>query len=423
MAHWFHRNPLKATAPQDFNLKMVSHDVEAIKILSDLKQARARVLQLLPDPHHSTEQLETAIKLYLSLTRGFLEAKTSDEGTQASKLRHAIRFRWTHSMLGAGEPESQHDAVFELANLMINVGLWHMKHAGMIASKDDLKMEEAKDIHTSLRKASGIMKFVQDTLLPQLIERPKNGSDLDVRVIAAYLNQCTAEAQEVTIARAIELKHNPGLISALANETTKMYTTAADSLGTLDQKIFGHWRCYFLLKARFYAAYAYNFAGENLLAEDKCGEAIRALQESQKCFAQAVEFAKEYSKVKGPGTKAKPEQHAFFRRLAPIVKRTLEKCERENGLIYHQKVAYDPPELEIKDKTFGLVSPEAFELPTMSSLWTAVAYASFDTALTDKEKKKQKAAEKAEGELKPVQEVPVKQSETDPKTDSGCVVS
>ena len=63
-----------------------------LQILSDLKQARARVLQLLPDPHHSTEQLETAIKLYLSLTRGFLEAKTSDEDKmQASKLRHAIR--------------------------------------------------------------------------------------------------------------------------------------------------------------------------------------------------------------------------------------------------------------------------------------------------------------------------------------------
>ena len=29
----------------------------------------------------------------------------------------------------------------------------------------------------------------------QLVERPKDGSDLDVRVIAAYLNQCTAEAQ------------------------------------------------------------------------------------------------------------------------------------------------------------------------------------------------------------------------------------
>ena len=39
----------------------------------------------------------------------------------------------------------------------------------------------------------------------------------------------------MTIARAIELKHNPGLISALAHETSKMFTTAADNLHTLDQ--------------------------------------------------------------------------------------------------------------------------------------------------------------------------------------------
>ena len=37
------------------------------------------------------------------------------------------------------------------------------------AFNSSLKMEEAKDIHTSLRKASGIMKFVQDTLLPQVM--------------------------------------------------------------------------------------------------------------------------------------------------------------------------------------------------------------------------------------------------------------
>ena len=62
-------------------------------------------------------------------------------------------------------------------------------------------MEEAKDIHTSLRKAAGLIRFVKDTLVPQLVEKTRDGSDLDIRVIAAYLNQCTAEAQEVTIAR------------------------------------------------------------------------------------------------------------------------------------------------------------------------------------------------------------------------------
>ena len=57
-------------------------------------------------------------------------------------------------------------------------------------------MEEAKHVHTSLRRAAGIIKFVQDTLVPQLVERVIDGSDLDVRVITAYMNQCTAEAQE-----------------------------------------------------------------------------------------------------------------------------------------------------------------------------------------------------------------------------------
>ncbi len=91
---------------------------------------------------------------------------------------------------------------------------------------------------------------------------------------------------------------------------------------------------------------------------------------------------------------------------------------------YHQKVAYDAPDLEIRDKTFGLVSPEAFELPSLSPLWTAAAYASFDIALDPKEKKKKEKAEKAEpADLKPVQEVEVKQSDKEPKNESGCVVS
>jgi hypothetical protein len=41
----------------------------------------------------------------------------------------------------------------------------------------------------------------------------------------------------------------------------------------------------------------------------------------------------EYSKTKGPGTTAKVAEHAFFRKLATTIKRTLDKCQRENGLM------------------------------------------------------------------------------------------
>ena len=78
------------------------------------------------------------------------------------------------------------------------------------------------------------------------------------------------------------MKHNPGLISSLSYETSKMFTTAADSLSTLEPKNFGHWRAYFQLKSKFYMAQAFNYQGENMLGQDKCGEAIRSLQESQK---------------------------------------------------------------------------------------------------------------------------------------------
>ena len=55
-----------------FEVKMFAHDSEALKIISDLKQSRARLLDLLPDPHHTIDQIETALKLYAALLRGFL---------------------------------------------------------------------------------------------------------------------------------------------------------------------------------------------------------------------------------------------------------------------------------------------------------------------------------------------------------------
>ena len=92
---------------------------------------------------------------------------------------------------------------------------------------------------------------------------------------------------------------------------------------------------------------------------------------------------------------------------------------------YHDKVPYDPPDLTIRDKTFGLVSPEAFVLVEMSPLWTAVAYAAFDVSnlAAPSAASKSPAAQKAEGDLKPVKEVEIKHSDKDPKSESGCVVS
>ena len=62
---------------------------------------------------------------------------------KASKLRHALRFRWTQSSLGQAT-EAQIDSVFEAGNVLMNVAFWFMKHAAMISAKEDLKVPPEK---------------------------------------------------------------------------------------------------------------------------------------------------------------------------------------------------------------------------------------------------------------------------------------
>ena len=50
-------------------------------------------------------------------------------------------------------------------------------------------------------------------------------------------------------------------------------------------------------------------------------------------YEKAETLCKEYASAKGLGTFARPANHLFFRKFGPILKRTLEKCDRENGMM------------------------------------------------------------------------------------------
>ena len=65
---------------------------------SELRQARQKLLQLLPDAGHGSSELETALGAYLALLTAFIQ--TPDDAGQESKLRRVLRFRWTHTLLG-----------------------------------------------------------------------------------------------------------------------------------------------------------------------------------------------------------------------------------------------------------------------------------------------------------------------------------
>lgn len=125
---------------------------------------------------------------------------------------------------------------------------------------------------------------------------------------------------------------------------------------------------------------AYCYLGENLLEQEKCGPAIRALEESERHFGLATKLCRDYGQLKmavKTSMNAKIDEHLFFRNLRPLVGRVKDKCVRENGFIFHQKVPKDCPPLEMK-ATHGLVTPEDFSMPALHELWTADAYTAFD---------------------------------------------
>uniref|UniRef100_A0A1I7XME8 BRO1 domain-containing protein n=1 Tax=Heterorhabditis bacteriophora TaxID=37862 RepID=A0A1I7XME8_HETBA len=108
-------------------------------------------------------------------------------------------------------------------------------------------------------------------------------------------------------------------------------------------------------------------------------------------FQVASDLALKYATASGPGTRIKPEGHLFFRKIEPLLNRHLEKAERENGFIYHQKK------------------------------WNETVYSAFDISkatMPDFSKIK-----KCKADLKPVHEEKIYQTEKDPSNSSGCVVS
>lgn len=87
-------------------------------------------MELLPDPSHSTDTVNTAYLAYLSMMSGFL----TDYKLSGKKIRYTIQYKWTHTLLGQ-KPQSQFDAAYDMANMSVDVALWHMKRASYIASK------------------------------------------------------------------------------------------------------------------------------------------------------------------------------------------------------------------------------------------------------------------------------------------------
>ncbi len=66
---------------------------------SELRQSRNILLDIISNPNNEISALTTALENYIGLLYGFIVA-VDPENAGDSKLRHAVRFRWTNTLLG-----------------------------------------------------------------------------------------------------------------------------------------------------------------------------------------------------------------------------------------------------------------------------------------------------------------------------------
>ena len=71
---------------------------KALIYFSDLRQNRNKLLELLTDPNHERATLEKTSDDYFSLLVGLI--KPFEDGEAENKLRRAVKFKWTNTLLG-----------------------------------------------------------------------------------------------------------------------------------------------------------------------------------------------------------------------------------------------------------------------------------------------------------------------------------
>jgi hypothetical protein len=125
------------------------------------------------------------------------------------------------------------DALFELASVIVATAM-RLMHAAAKACEDSatgVPTSAAVRAHKLLLQAAGMLEFVAASVAPLLSAEPPSGADLHVDVLRAVSSIALADAQQLTMLRAMAKGNAPGLIAALAVDTAALYQQACSQVG------------------------------------------------------------------------------------------------------------------------------------------------------------------------------------------------
>ena len=154
-----------------------------------------------------------------------------------SKLRYAAQFEWGEALFAPapGAPprsSTAQDAVFELASVLVAfaVRLMHAASQACADSASGVAAPASTRGYNLLRQAAGVLELVDREVLPAL---PAGlSADCERQAVRALASLALADAQQLTMLRAVAKGNQPQLIAGIAADTAELYSTACSQVGS-----------------------------------------------------------------------------------------------------------------------------------------------------------------------------------------------
>jgi hypothetical protein len=155
-----------------------------------------------------------------------------------SKLRQAGAWEWGDGALVAPAPgapprkAASSDAIFELAQVLVAMAV-RLMHAASVAAGDSasgVPTASSTRAYNLLRQAAGMLDFAVREVVPSL---PAGAAaDLDPQLLRGLASTALADAQQLTLLRAVVKGNQPSLIAAIAADTAELYALAGSQVGS-----------------------------------------------------------------------------------------------------------------------------------------------------------------------------------------------
>ncbi|KAL3151995.1 hypothetical protein ABBQ32_001116 [Trebouxia sp. C0010 RCD-2024] len=312
---------------------------------------------------------ETDARLQALLGAGQKKISASDECAAVSQQmlgnapgRHCLVFQWQDVLIPTTQSSSA-DTVYELASALVATAVWKQRRAVYLCQggKQGTSSDAAIKAYSLLRSAGGLFQFAKEKCTP-LLANICPSLDCNSQVLQGHMQVALADAQSITVLRAIQKGNAPSLVAALACDTAAMYQAAAQAFNHPSCSSHGSKACrYAEWKLLIFQGYMYAFTGLHHLKSHEGGKAVQCAGEATSLCQAAVKAAAAFDKAAPASV---PVDHVHFDvTFGDCSASVYAKCKRQNDTIYYNHI---PEELPTPPEPKRLVTPTGFQLPAPS---------------------------------------------------------